>query len=52
MIVGENGLIDQGIGNVGSAWAEIWRSMGYSLVFKNTFLLTETTTDAYFLIFS
>ncbi len=39
MIGGENGLIDQRIGSVGSAWAEMWRSSGYSLIFKNTFIM-------------
>ena len=44
-------LIDRGIGSVGSVWAKIWRSRGYSMVFKNTFIpvmFIETSTDIHF----
>ena len=39
MIAGKNGLIDRGIGNAGSAWAEILEVKGIHWYLKKTFIM-------------
>ncbi len=45
LIVGEDGLIYQGVGSVGSTWAEMWRSRVFTSIYK--YFSFKTTTDTH-----